>query len=95
MMAVSIGYINHNGTDYSASIGGYNNNSTNRVWRIGEYPAGSTWNFIGNMQEFIVYSGNQSANKSDIKSNINSYYSIYSPPSGIGTWAIGTTFIIQ
>ena len=73
----SIGYINHNGTDYSASIGGYNNNSTNRVWRIGGYPAGSTWNFIGNMQEFIVYSGNQSANKSDIKSNINTYFSIY------------------
>ena len=73
----SMGHINHNGTDYSASIGGYNNNSTNRVWRIGAYPAGSTWNFIGNMQEFIVYSGNQSANKSDIKSNINTYFSIY------------------
>jgi hypothetical protein len=92
---VSIAHINHNGTDYSASIVGYNNNSTNRVWRIGEYAAGSTWNFIGNMQEFIVYSGNQSANKGGIKSNINTYYSIYSPPSGIGTWAIGTTFIIQ
>jgi len=73
----SIGYINHNGTDYSAVIAGLNNNSTNRVWRIGAYPVGSIWNFIGNMQEFIVYSGNQSANKSDIKSNINTYFSIY------------------
>ena len=70
------GFINHNGTDYSATIGGYNNNATSRVWRIGAYPVGSLWNVIGNIQEFIVYSGNQ-AGKADIKTNINSYYSIY------------------
>ena len=48
-----------------------------------------------NMQEMIFYSSNQSGNKSGIETNINTYYSIYSPPSGIGTWAIGTTFVIQ
>lgn len=72
----SDGFINHNGTDYSATIAGYNNNSNSRVWRIGAYPAGVQWNFTGNLQEFIVYSGNQ-VGKSGIKSNINSYFSIY------------------
>lgn len=71
------GVINNNGTDYTAATAGYNINSNNRVFRLGAYPAGGTWNFIGNMQEFIIYSGNQSANKSGIKSNINTYYSIY------------------
>lgn len=73
----TLGVINHNNTDYTNTVTGYNINSTNRVFRIGAYPAGSSWNFIGNMQEFIIYSGNQSANKAGIKSNINAYFLIY------------------
>ena len=49
----------------------------------------------GYVSEFIYYTADKSAEISAIESNINTYYSIYSPPSGIGTWAIGTTFIIQ
>jgi len=68
--------VDFNNTTYSA--GGLSNiiNSTPRVFRIGAYPAGSNWNFIGNLQELVIYSGKQ-AGKADIKSNINSYYSIY------------------
>lgn len=46
-------------------------------------------------QEIVVYGSDESSNRTGIESNINSYFSIYSPPSGVGTWAIGTTFVIQ
>lgn len=49
----------------------------------------------GKSQELIIYASDMSANKEGIQTNINTYYSIYSPSSGIGTWAIGTTFVIQ
>ena len=49
----------------------------------------------GNIQEFILYPSDQLTNRTGIESNINTYFSIYSPPGGIGTWAIGTTFVIQ
>jgi hypothetical protein len=51
--------------------------------------------FSGTMQEVILYKSNKLSSRTGIESNINSYYSIYSPSSGIGTWAIGTTFVIQ
>jgi hypothetical protein len=34
-------------------------------------------NFIGNIQEIITWNSNQSANKTGIESNINTYYAIY------------------
>jgi hypothetical protein len=60
-----------------------------------EYGASANSDHIGKVQELIYYGSNQLSNRGGIESNINSYYSIYSPPSGIGTWAIGTTFVIQ
>ena len=53
------------------------------------------FSFTGYFQEAVFYNSNQEANVVGIQSNQNDYYSIYSPSSGIGTWAIGTTFIIQ
>lgn len=55
------------------------------------------FSFTGYLQEAVFYNSNQEANVVGIQSNQNNFYSIYSPPSGsgIGTWAIGTTFIIQ
>jgi len=53
------------------------------------------FSFTGYFQEAVFYNSNQEANVIGIQSNQNDYYSIYSPSSGIGTWAIGTTFIIQ
>ena len=32
---------------------------------------------VGNIQEFVIYSSNQSANRNGIEDNINNYYSIY------------------
>lgn len=46
-------------------------------------------------QELILWRLDYTSDKLDIESNINTYFSIYSPPSGIGNWAIGTTFVIQ
>lgn len=46
-------------------------------------------------QEIVIYGSDQSDNRTNIESDINTYFSIYSPPGGIGTWAIGTTFVIQ
>ena len=53
------------------------------------------FSFTGYFQQAVFYNSNQEANVIGIQSNQNDYYSIYSPSSGIGTWAIGTTFIIQ
>jgi hypothetical protein len=38
---------------------------------------GTSQVFIGGIQEIIIYEINQNSNKSDIKSNINTYYGIY------------------
>jgi len=35
------------------------------------------FNFIGNMSEVVIYTSNQSSNRTGIESNINSYYGIY------------------
>ena len=37
----------------------------------------SRFNLNGNIQEFITYRSNQSANQANIRSNINSFYNIY------------------
>jgi len=44
-------------------------------------------------KEFVLYP-NQTLSRTGVENNQMTYYSI-SPPSGIGTWAIGTTFVIQ
>jgi len=36
-----------------------------------------SYNFVGNMSEVIIYTTNQSSNRSIIESNINSYFNIY------------------
>jgi hypothetical protein len=35
------------------------------------------YNFVGNMSEVVIYTSNQSSNRTGIESNINSYYAIY------------------
>lgn len=45
-------------------------------------------------QELIFYPSNQLTNQSGIETNINNYYNIYSAPTGIGTFIIGSTFIV-
>jgi hypothetical protein len=74
--ADTVARVGFNDTTYSSGLLNKEINSTSRVFRIGAYPAGGSWNFIGNLQEIVIYSGNQ-LGKAGIKSNINSYYSIY------------------
>ena len=81
--------INNNSYSSAQSIG----TATGEYFFIGKL--GTNNPFDGKMQESIIWTGDKTSVKSQIESNINSYYSIYSPPSGIGTWTIGTTFIIQ
>jgi len=40
---------------------------------------GSDYNFSGKMQEVITYKSDQSTNRTGIETNINDYYSIYTP----------------
>jgi len=49
--------------------------NTTRSVNIGEYNDVDYMN--GNLQEVIVYASDQSANRTGIESNINTYYSIY------------------
>jgi hypothetical protein len=35
------------------------------------------YNFVGNMSEVVIYTSNQSSNRTGIESNINTYYAIY------------------
>ena len=69
------------------------NNASNNMF-LGRLPDG-TFTMEGTFSEAVFWDSDQSANRAGIQNNINTYFSIYSPPGGIGTWAIGTTFVIQ
>lgn len=40
---------------------------------------GGSYGFNGNLQEWLIYGGNQSANRETIETNINQYYIIFGP----------------
>jgi hypothetical protein len=63
---------------YNNSNNSYNNSvsSTNAVISsIANYSSG--YNFVGNLQEIIIYSTDESSNRIGISNNINNYYGIY------------------
>jgi|688.fasta_scaffold591444_1 hypothetical protein len=62
---------------FNNSSNSYNNGTTNTftIKSIALY--GSGYNFVGNLQEIIIYSNDQSANRTGISNNINTYYAIY------------------
>jgi len=60
----------------AASSGNAGTNSPTGL-TIGSRLAGTGQFWDGNIQEMILYSSDQSANRSGIESNINAYYSIY------------------
>jgi hypothetical protein len=45
--------------------------------RIGGSNLAPANGMLGEIQEFIIYASNQSANRTNIETNINNYYSIY------------------
>ena len=46
---------------------------------IGKQDVGAAFYFNGKMQEFTLYASDQSTNRTGIETNINDYYSIYTP----------------
>ena len=76
-----LGWFNYNGTNYEIAENGdaitsVNNGSSFSLNSIGR-PAISSVEFIGKIQEIILYSTEQSANKVSMENNINDFYSIY------------------
>jgi hypothetical protein len=64
----------------------YDNNTLNSTFAVSGNISSQTLNLLayqtaygsfGNMQEFILYSNNQSTNRTGINTNINTYYGIY------------------
>ena len=44
---------------------------------IGLFSRGDAYAWTGNGQEFIFYTSDESANRTDIETNINTFYNIY------------------
>lgn len=51
--------------------------NTTDDWYIGEQPNNTNKFFNGNIQELIIMASDESANRTDIESDINTHYSIY------------------
>lgn len=75
-----LGYFNYNGTNYEvakdgSAISNLASGSNFTLNYIGRQNTALTLN--GQLQEIVIYPSTQSSNKSNIESNINTYYSIY------------------
>lgn len=75
-----LGYFNYNGTNYEVAkdgdtISDLASGSNFDLNYIGRQQTSLTLN--GQLQEIVIYPSTQSSNKSNIESNINTYYSIY------------------
>jgi hypothetical protein len=63
---------------FNNSSNSYNNSVPSSVFKntgIANY--GSAYNYVGDLQEIIIYATDESANRTGISSNINTYYAIY------------------
>lgn len=63
---------------FNNSNNSYNNGVSANVFKnngIANYGGG--YNYVGDLQEIIIYANDQSANRTGISSNINTYYVIY------------------
>jgi len=67
----AVGQFNNSNNSYNNSVS--SNNAI--IDSIAYY--GSSYNFAGVLQEIIIYSNDQSANRTGISTNINTYYAIY------------------
>jgi hypothetical protein len=75
-----LGYFNYNGTNYEvakdgSAISNLASGSNFNLNYIGRQQTALSLN--GQLQEIVIYPSTQSSNKSNIESNINTYYSIY------------------
>jgi hypothetical protein len=66
---------------FNNSNNSYNNTSSNadvNISRISKYSGGdASFDYVGNIQEIIIYASDQSTNRTGISNNINDFYSIY------------------
>jgi hypothetical protein len=74
----NIGYIN-NGTAIQNNASSLNVSTLNAFtnMRLGRVSNATTLPLLGNVSEIIIWNSNQSANRTAIQNNINSYYGIY------------------
>lgn len=78
-----LSYLNRRNS--TQAVGQYNNsnNSYNNLVSSAQYIIsnialyGSGYNYVGNIQEIIIYASDQSSNRAGISANINSRYGIY------------------
>jgi len=78
-----LSYLNRrNSTEAVGQFNGSNNSYNNSISaasvlyaQISGYAGG--YNYLGQIQELIIYNSNQSSNRTGIETNINSFYSIY------------------
>lgn len=52
-------------------------NASTSAWTLSKYSGFGSYEFIGTLQEFIVYGSDQSSNRTVIEQNINQHYNIY------------------
>jgi hypothetical protein len=63
---------------YNNSNNSYNNSVASTQYQISRIALyGSSYNYIGNIQEIVIYNSDNSSNRTGISTNINSYYGIY------------------
>lgn len=70
-------FARYNGIQYTRSTPISAIPSGLRFYTLFTYPSGEGWNWIGTAQEVLIYPSIQTANRSAIEANINTYYSIY------------------
>jgi hypothetical protein len=76
-------FFTHNAANSLYTNGSLANSNTstpsfsNPITTIGRNNAGLTEYYLNGMSEMILYSSNQASNRTNIESNINSYYAIY------------------
>lgn len=70
----SVGQFNNSNNNYN----NITSSATVNIRRISKYVGGSTtFDYVGNIQEIIIYASDKSSNRTEISSNINDFYSIY------------------
>jgi hypothetical protein len=76
-------FFTHNAANSLYTNGSLANSNTstpsfsNPITTIGRNNAGSSEYYLNGISEMILYSSNQASNRTNIESNINSYYAIY------------------
>jgi len=70
----AVGQFNGSNNNYNNSVSSLNCN----IQRISQYANGnSAYNYVGNIQEIVIYSTDKSSDRTGLETNINTYYTIY------------------